>query len=67
MVDLRRRTLHKGMAPDEHRIVDRKAVRVAMLGDERDLLRPRAPLDPAHGHAVEEHLPRIGFAQTHQT
>ena len=66
MVGLRRRALHEGVAPDKHRIVDRKAVRVAVLGDERDLLRPRAPLDLAHGHAVEEHLPRIGFAQSHQ-
>ena len=39
---------------------------MAVLGDERDLLRPRTPLDLAHGHAVEEHLPRIGFAQSHQ-
>ena len=54
------------MAPDEHRIVDRQAVRMAVLGDERDLLSPRAPLDLTHGHAVEEHLPRIGFAQSHQ-
>ena len=66
MVGLRRRTLHEGVAPDEHRIVDREAVRMAVLSDERDLLRPRAPLDLAHGHAVEKHLPRIGFAQPHQ-
>ena len=54
------------MAPNEYRIVDRQAVRMAVLGDERDLLRSRTPLDLAHGHAVEEHLPRIGFAQSHQ-
>ena len=54
------------MAPNEYRIVDRQAVRMAVLGDERDLLRPRAPLDPAHGRTIEEHLPRIGFAQSHQ-
>ena len=66
MVGLRRRALHERMAPNEYRIVDRQAVRMAVLGDERDLLRSRTPLDLAHGHAVEEHLPRIGFAQSHQ-
>ena len=54
------------MAPNEHRIIDCEAIRVAVLSDERDLLRPRAPLDLAHGHAVEKHLPHIGLAQSHQ-
>ena len=66
MVGLRRRALHERMAPDKHRIVDRQAVRMAVLGDERDLLRPRAPLDLAHGRAIEEHLPRIGLSESHQ-
>ena len=66
MVGLRRRALHERMAPDEYRIVDCETVRMAVLGDERDLLRPRAPLDPAHGRTVEEHLPHIGLAQSHQ-
>ena len=66
MVCLRRRALHERMAPDEYRIVDRQAVRMAVLGDERDLLRPRTPLDLAHGHAVEKNPPRVRLSKSHQ-